>query len=263
MVITNSCDKKIHKAGNLIMPKTKNVDSLVFIKDTTVFSNSSEGENLLLFKNERTKDSVIKSTVYGEMGKVDFIFIFNKELLKANRLTSTYEEPIYMNSNPKIIRETKENLKTSILKKKELMNIFFEDVKFFRKKSNLTSSKIDSIIKKWEGIYYLSPYSTDSGEMGSYYIEIFRGSARFGFSGNDEFNVEVELNEEENKLYLFEKNKNNTQSKDTLAVLSKIDNNTFVKSKVIKIFRNDVKQNVYGYMFNWKKTLEEVPDTPE
>lgn len=260
-----SCDKKLNKAEKSVILQTKDIDSLVFIKDIIVFSNSSEGEKLLLFKNKRTKDSVIKSTVYGEMGKVDFTFIFNQELLKANRLTSNYEEPIYINSIPKIKEVIEENLNTSIFKKNELINIFLEDIKFFRKKKYATLSKIDSVVKKWEGIYYLSPNSIDSGEIGSYYIEIFKSHSDFGFSGNEEFNIEVDVIEEDNKLYLFDKKKINlqVQLEDALAVLSKIDDKTFVKSKMINVKRNDIHESAYGYSFNWKKTVEEVPDTPE
>lgn len=263
----SSCNKKLQKEKISIIAQTTKKDSFVLIRDTTIFANSSEGEKLSLFKNKKTNDSIIKSIVYGETGKIEYTFIFNKRLLKGNRVIFNYEEPIYVNPTPKINKKIVENLNTSPLIKKELANVFLEDANFFRnQKLYIGLNKMDLILEKWEGIYYLSPYSVDSGRIGSYYIEIFKSRAHFGFSGNDEFNMEVELNEEGNKLYLFDKTKKNNQpelEKDTLAVLSEIDNKTFVKSKMIKILRNDVKQNIYGYMFNWKKTVEEVPDAPE
>ncbi|WP_123869577.1 hypothetical protein, partial [Flavobacterium hydatis] len=190
IIVFNSCDNKVQKKKTSEALETKIIDSLILLKDTIVFFNSSEGEKLSLFKNQKTKDSIIKSTIYGETGKIDYTFIFNKELFNANRVSSNYEEPIYINSNPKINKITDENLKTSALVKEELTNIFIEDIKFFRsQKLHTRFNKIDLILKKWEGIYYLSPYPINSEELGNYYIDIFKDYLDFGFSGNNDFKI--------------------------------------------------------------------------
>lgn len=266
ILVFNGCGKKSPEEKIVHLQDTNIIDTLIFIKDTTVFSNSSEGENLSLFKNKKTNDSIIKTTVYGEIGKVDYAFIFNNQLLKANRLIYNYEEPIYLNPTPKIIKKHEENLNTSTSIKKELTDIFIEDIKLFRNVKLYTkSNKLNLLLNKWEGIYYLSPYSVDSGELGSYYLEIFKDYSDFGFSGNNGFSFEVEIIERKNKLYIYDKNKYNNLKKvnDTLLILTRIEDKNYVKSKIINIKREDIKKGKYGYLFNWKKTVEEVPDTPE
>ncbi|WP_052259547.1 hypothetical protein [Flavobacterium sp. KMS] len=171
------------KTSEALEPKI--IDSLILLKDTIVFSNSSEGEKLSLFKNQRTNDSIIKSTIYGETGKIDYTFIFNKELFNANRVTSNYEEPIYINSNPKINKITDENLKTSLLTKEELTNIFMEDIKFFRsqklhtsKSSNLKADCSQIIIDLIKGSNFKNP---------------FKDNLKIAIKNNNEVNMKLRL----------------------------------------------------------------------
>ena len=99
-----SCKKKQTEAPIKTAVENKK-DTLRKIKDTTLFVNSSEGEEVTFYINNLTKDSIIISEVMGETGKSDYKFIFNKNLKSAECKTYRYAEPIYVNSNPKIISQ--------------------------------------------------------------------------------------------------------------------------------------------------------------
>jgi hypothetical protein len=128
-------------------------DSLLKIKDTTLFVNSSEGEEVKLFINTITKDSVIESEVFGEMGKSEYRFLFNKNLKIGECKTSRYSEPISINSDPKTKSEYKENLSTSKAAAKRLQSIFISYRKVFYTKKITKYNKINT---KWLGKYYLT-----------------------------------------------------------------------------------------------------------
>lgn len=263
---TYSCQNKIEKNNidqienpelKLIL-KNKSAPSLTFFKDTIILSSSSEVEKMSLFKDEKTSDSIIKSEVYGEGGKTNLTFVFNKKLIKADRIISYYKEPIYINPNPEIQKKITEDLYTSLTTKTELTTLFLESVIFFRKQKIIECENIDLLLDKWGGIYYLYPYQDTSEEKGNYYIEIFKDYLDFGFSGNNDFRFEIKITEKNNTLYIHDKSK--IQIEDTLAVLTNKNGKYYVKSKMIRIKRKDIEQNNYGYNFNWKKTVEEVPD---
>lgn len=110
---------------------TTKKDSLIKIKDTTLFVNSSEGENVIFKVNINTNDSIIESEVFGEMGKSEYRFIFNKNLKSGECKTYRYSEPIYVNSDPQIKSQNKENLSSSIEVSKRLINIFTSYRKIF------------------------------------------------------------------------------------------------------------------------------------
>jgi len=128
-------------------------DSLQKIKDTTLFVNSSEGEEVRLSVNIVTRDSIIESEVLGEMGKSDYKFVFNKTLKTGDCKTFRYLEPIYINSNPKINSEKKENLSTSKETSKRL-NDLFRSYKNILIKSKKNSNQ--SFNNKWFGKYKLT-----------------------------------------------------------------------------------------------------------
>ena len=128
-------------------------DSLQKIKDTTLFINSSEGEEVRLSVNIVTRDSIIESEVLGEMGKSDYKFVFNKTLKTGDCKTFRYLEPIYINSNPKISSEKKENLSTSKEASKRL-NDLFRSYKNILIKSKKNSNQ--SFNNKWFGKYKLT-----------------------------------------------------------------------------------------------------------
>lgn len=128
-----------------------NKDSLKQIKDTTLFINSSEGENVKVLINIKTQDSIIESEILGETGKSTYKFTFNKTLKNGECTTYRYSEPIYVNSNPKINIEKKENLSSSKESLNRLTNIFNSYLKVFLYQKD-TSKSANT---KWLGKYSL------------------------------------------------------------------------------------------------------------
>ncbi|WP_312391255.1 hypothetical protein [Chryseobacterium sp.] len=118
-------------------------DFLRKIKDTTLFINSSEGEEVTFSVNENNNDSIINSEVFGETGKSEYHFVFNKTFKEGTCKIYRYEEPIYMNSNPKIISKKSENLNSSKESYKRLNTIFksYKNILLEKKKAKSTSSK--------------------------------------------------------------------------------------------------------------------------
>lgn len=153
-----SCKKELKKNFNFsdknnVVAKKEN-DSLKKIKDTTLFINSSEGEEVILFINTKTKDSIIESEVFGEMGKSEYKFIFNKTL-KVGKCTSyTYLEPIYVSSNPKIKSKIDENLLSSAQTNKRLTDIFKSYQTVFKK--YIPKNELSKFSDKWHGQYFLT-----------------------------------------------------------------------------------------------------------
>lgn len=126
ILISFSC-KKDNRLKQAVLNSNVNkirIDSIKLIKDTILFVNSSEGENVKFSINNFTKDSIIESEVLGETGKSTYKFIFNKKLKTGECNTYRYSEPIYVNSNPKIKSHTKENFFTSSKTKERLQKIF-------------------------------------------------------------------------------------------------------------------------------------------
>lgn len=125
-------------------------DSLITIKDTVLFVNSSEGEDVKAFINKTTNDTIIKSEVFGEMGKSEYTFVYNKTLKKGECLTYRYNKPIYINSNPEIKQTKKEDLQSSKASSERLSGIFQSYKKvLFLKKLPLTLNE------NWVGKYHL------------------------------------------------------------------------------------------------------------
>ncbi len=133
--------------------KVSEKDTLRKIKDTTLFINSSEGEEVTFLINKKNNDSIIQSEVMGETGKSDYQFIFNKSLKEGHCTSYRYTEPIYVNSDPKIKSKTQENLSTSRETNKRLKGIFTSYHHLFSKK---IKNVINSISDKWVGKYLLT-----------------------------------------------------------------------------------------------------------
>ncbi|MFP3598163.1 hypothetical protein [Chryseobacterium sp. SIMBA_029] len=122
-----SCKKEIKFSQKNTEQRTVgivNKDSIKQIKDTTLFDNSSQGEDVKLSINTHTNDSIFESEIFGETGKSTYKFVFNKFLKKGECTTYRYAEPIFVNSNPKIKLEKKENLLSSKESSNRLTNIF-------------------------------------------------------------------------------------------------------------------------------------------
>ncbi|WP_295813047.1 hypothetical protein [uncultured Apibacter sp.] len=123
-------------------------DSLLLIKDTVIFGGSAEGEEVKLFKNKFTGDSIIVSEALGEMGKAIYRFIFNKNLVNSERVIYNYQTSIYKDSKAEIKDSIKENLNTSQKVKEELINVFNEYHSIFIGKRD--------IYQNWNGVYSFS-----------------------------------------------------------------------------------------------------------
>ncbi|MDR2693566.1 MAG: tetratricopeptide repeat protein [Chitinispirillales bacterium] len=98
---------------------------LVEVAEFTFFGYSSEGANVQVFVNATTKDSVVSVIYFGEMGKSEYRFIFNKRLSDAAVIDYTYTGHI-TDSNGKIASIEKSTLKTSKEANRELTKTFLE-----------------------------------------------------------------------------------------------------------------------------------------
>ena len=87
------------------------IDSLQMLKDTIMLDSSTEGEEIRLYINKITNDTIIESEILGEMGKETYRFIFNKQLKNAEHILYSYNIPFYL---------AEENLETHIDKKETL-----------------------------------------------------------------------------------------------------------------------------------------------
>ena len=87
------------------------IDSLQMLKDTIMLDASTEGEEIRLYINKITNDTIIESEILGEMGKETYRFIFNKQLKNAEHILYSYNVPFYL---------AEENLETHIDKKETL-----------------------------------------------------------------------------------------------------------------------------------------------
>lgn len=148
-ITINSCKKSESVIVTKIINKEKIKDSLILLKETVFFTESSEGQEIKLFLDSNKKDSIIISENYGETGKESTKFLFNKNLISAENIVTEYKEPISLNTNPIIKREITRTLKSSNAKKKELTETFIKYKDLFISKStnnkvSLNSKRIDN-----------------------------------------------------------------------------------------------------------------------
>ncbi|MDQ8011826.1 MAG: hypothetical protein REI96_05225 [Flavobacterium nitrogenifigens] len=225
-------------------------DSLFLIKDTAVFGESTEGTEVKLFKQLNNNDSIIKVETFGEMGNVNYIFTFNKKLLNVVHITNHYQEPIYINSTPKILRKEKESLKES--NKDRFTDLFYEYKSFFIK----TESKKNKVLlsSKWCGKYSftMNEDSDDWRDMRDISITINKDSVTYLAKGFQLYELyRIYAIEKNDSLKLtFEKDLNNANSwalKKTknFGVITFDSKNYNWVSPYIDINFNDGKKNTY------------------
>jgi tetratricopeptide (TPR) repeat protein len=104
--------------------------NLVEIAEFPLFGHSSEGANVQIFINVTTKDSVASVIYYGEMGRLEYIFIFNKKLIDAARADYTYTSHI-TDTWGEVASIEKSTLKTSKEAEKDMKETFLEIRKEF------------------------------------------------------------------------------------------------------------------------------------
>ncbi len=187
--------------------------ALVIIKDTVIFGNSAEGENLELFTDSKTGDSVLKSTAYGESGKAEYQFIFNKTLKEGKAVTFQYAEPTTVNAEPELKKKSEENLSSSKQSNEKLNQLFLDYIKVFRKKNEASASQTN---KNWTGDYALSlnDDSEDWRDIHSITIHISKDSVTYlaeGFQLYQYFKLKANVDGKSLSLN-YEKSLDNTGS---------------------------------------------------
>jgi hypothetical protein len=95
---------------------------VITLKDETI--QSTEGNEIELYVDSQTKDSVIVVYIGGEMGMATYKFIFNKDLKVAEYSVCNYAVPIYIDPDVTIISVEKKSLKSSEKVKFELTEEF-------------------------------------------------------------------------------------------------------------------------------------------
>lgn len=187
-------------------------DSLLLIKDTAVYGKSSEGTEAKLFKKLYNSDSIISIETFGEMGKAEYIFTFNKKLLNATYITNQYEEPIYVNSTPKIRKKETESLNNS--NRNNFTAIFYEYKSYFIKVKNKKSKIL--LNQKWYGKYsfIMNEDSDDWRDLNDISITINKDSLTYSAKGFQLYQLySLSVIERNNTLRLtFEKDLNNANS---------------------------------------------------
>lgn len=206
-----SCKKKQTEAPIKTAVENKK-DTLRKIKDTTLFVNSSEGEEVTFYINNLTNDSIIISEVMGETGKSDYKFIFNKNLKSAECKTYRYAEPIYVNSNPKIISQKIEKLNKSKESNKRLSALFqsYRNI-LINNNSQITNKVDDNWLGKYKVIINDNDYWKDVDEIE---LDISKNSVTYIAKGYQLYqNFKLAVIEKNNVLYFtFEKANDNTSS---------------------------------------------------
>lgn len=218
MIVMSSCTQnKQVQIHNTIEKK----DSLLLIKDTVIFGESTGGTEVKLFKKLNSNDSIMKVETLGEMGNSNYTFTFNKKMANVVHIVNEYEEPVSINSTPKTKNRKIESLKDS--NKNELTNLFYEYKSVF---NNARNKKNESLLNsKWIGNYSFT-INEDSEDWRDTYkgtISIDKDSINFHVEGYQiDQNYKLSFKENGNKLYItYEKSLDNFAS----AVLNK--NNDF------------------------------------
>ncbi|GEM_PF-398560 len=210
--------------------KDKNPE-LLAIRDTTLFINSSEGEDVKLLFNIKSKDSVIYSVVYGEMGKSTYEFVFNKILKQASCVTYRYEEPISVNADPTVYSEKKEDLATSAESSKRLTALFQSYHKIFNAALEPKSKmQVDS---NWNGKYTLMLNSNDDDwrNIKEINLTITSDSVTYLAKGYQLYQY-FNLSAEEKDGYLFLNYQNAMDNTDSWALEKTVDFGTLTSKKV-------------------------------
>ena len=149
----------------------------------------------------------------GETGKSDYKFIFNKNLKSAECKTYRYTEPIYVNSNPKIISQKTEKLNTSKESNKRLSALFQSYRNILINNNSQITNKIDD---NWFGKYKLIINDNDDDwrDINEVELDISKNSVTYIAKGYQLYqNFKLAVIEKNNALYFtFEKANDNTNS---------------------------------------------------
>ena len=246
-----SCKKNEKTVLNKSVIKEITKDSLKLIKDTIIFTESSEGQEIQLFLDSNTKDSIIINENYGETGKEYYKFIFNKNLIDAENKITEYVEPISVNPNPVIKKENTKTLKSPDALKNGLLNTYKKFRKIFIIEKN---NKKNILNNKWIGNYNFSinQNSEDWRDVQDVSLKISNDSIIYKVEGYQIYQL-YKLNaiEKNNILKLvFEKTLDNTESEVLKKTIDfgeiKLENNKYTwKCPYVDLSFNNDKSQIY------------------
>jgi hypothetical protein len=209
LIVLCSCKHKEEYQYKSTMVKK---DSLLLIKDTAIYGESSEGTEAKLFKKLYSCDSIMNIETFGEMGNSKYIFRFNKKILYVRHITNHYQEPIYMNSTPKIIKKDTVILNNS--NRNKFTALFYEYKSYFIKSKNKKDKNF--LNQKWYGTYLftMNEDSDDWRDLHDISITINKDSLIYsakGFQLYQLYNLSV-VEKNDTLRLTFEKDLNNTNS---------------------------------------------------
>ena len=83
-------------------------------------------------------------------------------------------------------------------------------------------------------------------------------------SDENGFNYKISAQEVDHKLYIYDETEftDDISQDKAKAVITKIGNEYYIESKLIKIERRDLVHTKDGYLINWAKSVEEIPENP-
>ncbi|MFH6955932.1 hypothetical protein ACHRV1_00885 [Flavobacterium aquidurense] len=209
LVVLFSCKYKEQLQSKNSMVKK---DSLSLIKDTVIFGESTQGTEVKLLKKINNNDSIIKVETFGEMGNSNYTFIFNEKLLNVEHNTNYYQEPIYVNSTPKIRKEERESL--TAYNKDKFTDLFYE----YKSLLVNTKNKKNKVLlnQKWFGRYSftMNEESDDWRDVHDISITINKDSINYlakGYQLYESYRLYAIENNDTLKL-TFEKDLNNANN---------------------------------------------------
>ncbi|MEP6803043.1 MAG: hypothetical protein ABI892_00865 [Flavobacterium sp.] len=232
---------------DLVVEKTipKNINNGDSYFELTLFSikNGQRQDSIIIYKTVNFSDALVADTKYFHINNNNKIFLLDITEDETGAKVESWQS----------YKIDKKSGKVTLLKN-------------YIPKNNQTQkdilAKID--LTKWEGIYWLRPFEENSEKKGNYFIDFFKENKDFGLSDENGFNYKISAREIDNKLYIYdEKEFTEDISQDKAkAVITKIGNEYYIESKLIKIERRDLVLTKDGYLINWAKSVEDIPENP-
>ena len=224
--------------------------------NTKLMLDSSE-INLQYFKQNNDKIILLEGNDY--YASVFFIYYYNQENLYYLGNFSIDSPNIETDPNSGIVNfQIEKNNKNEIIISSIIKNKVSKVYTFKSNQNKLSEiSNMSETIKKWQGIYYYSPFD-DKDSIGNYYIDIDSENTVYSYSGGDgDFQYQKSnILEKNDTLYIT----NPKVSTSILAKLYKKNNLFFVKSELIKDRKLKNNNQTGEYNFKYAKSADDVPD---
>ena len=222
--------------------------------NTKLMLDSSE-INLQYFKQNNDKIILLEGNDY--YASVFFIYYYNQENLYYLGNFSIDSPNIETDPNSGIVNfQIEKNNKNEIIISSIIKNKVSKVYTFKSNQNKLSEiSNMSETIKKWQGIYYYSPFD-DKDSIGNYYIDIDSENTVYSYSGGDgDFQYQKSnILEKNDTLYIT----NPKVSTSILAKLYKKNNLFFVKSELIKDRKLKNNNQTGEYNFKYAKSADDV-----